>query len=223
MTEELYEKFDKHRWEDDEAFKVYMLPNLTELQTGFQKVLEMKHLPSGSNDAQLLIEKYKYFYFSKQAFPVGYNWRSRCFGQIDPGDFEKWKSQSNIPSFSEEASEEIFDDSTDLSRPWFKQYSPRNIPVTMPSIESQDSSGPSFDEIVELIMTGKPVPGIRAIPDKLSDEPPSVSSTIPPRKPWEKHVIDANTLSIHKWKLILASVIGRKVILFKYCIVTFSL
>jgi len=50
-------------------------------------------------------------------------------------------------------------------------------------------NGPSFDEIVELITTGKPVPGVRTIPDLLNEEVPSVSANItPPKKPWEKHM-----------------------------------
>ena len=54
--------------------------------------------------------------------------------------------------------------------------------------ESLDVKGPSFDEIVDLITTGKPVPGIRQIPDQLNTEIPSTSSTpTPPKKPWEKN------------------------------------
>jgi hypothetical protein len=50
-----------------------------------------------------------------------------------------------------------------------------------------EPKGPSFDEIVELISTGKQVPGIRKIPDQLSTDPPSTSSSsAPPKKPWEK-------------------------------------
>ncbi|KAJ1721243.1 hypothetical protein LPJ61_006067, partial [Coemansia biformis] len=44
----------------------------------------------------------------------------------------------------------------------------------------------SFAEIAEMVMLGKQVPGIRQIPDKLSRELPSVSTTRPPLKPWEK-------------------------------------
>jgi len=57
-----------------------------------------------------------------------------------------------------------------------------------PHVEN-DPKGPTFDEIAELISTGKPVPGIQQIPDQLSLEPPSVSSSLaPPKKPWEKAV-----------------------------------
>ena len=55
-------------------------------------------------------------------------------------------------------------------------------------IETEEK-GPSFEEIAELIKSGKPVPGIREIPEQLNTEPPSASSSlVPPKKPWEKAV-----------------------------------
>jgi len=89
--------------------------------------------------------------------------------------------------FTNEESDAITD-TPDPSRPWFQQTSLGNIPAGMAS-ESDEVQGPSFDEIVDLITTGKPVPGIRQIPDQLSTEIPSTSSTpTPPKKPWEKDV-----------------------------------
>ena len=79
-------------------------------------------------------------------------------------------------------------DAPDPSRPWFQQTSLGSIPVGM-AADSDDVKAPSFDEIVDLITMGKPVPGIRQIPDQLSTEIPSTSSTpTPPKKPWEKDV-----------------------------------
>jgi hypothetical protein len=75
----------------------------------------------------------------------------------------------------------------DPSRPWFKQTTTHAIPETTASVTNEDYKSPSFDEIVELISSGKPVPGIRQIPEQLSTEPPSTSaSPTPPKKPWEK-------------------------------------
>ena len=66
MAEELYEKFENHHWEDDEVFKVcIILIDITNLEAGVQKALDLKRIPKESSDAQSLIEKYKYFYFSK--------------------------------------------------------------------------------------------------------------------------------------------------------------
>lgn len=51
---------------------------------------------------------------------------------------------------------------------------------------TDDDKGPSFDEVVELIQSGKPIPGIRQIPEQLNTETPSVSSSVTsPKKPWE--------------------------------------
>lgn len=45
----------------------------------------------------------------------------------------------------------------------------------------------SFDELAEMIATGAHIPGIREIPDKLNEEPPSepVLAKTQVRKPWE--------------------------------------
>lgn len=45
----------------------------------------------------------------------------------------------------------------------------------------------SFDELAEMIATGAHIPGIREIPDKINDEPPSepVLAKQQVRKPWE--------------------------------------
>ncbi|RKP10022.1 hypothetical protein THASP1DRAFT_22220 [Thamnocephalis sphaerospora] len=44
----------------------------------------------------------------------------------------------------------------------------------------------SFQAICDLITAGKPVPGIRTIPNRLNEEPPSRSTLQPRPKPWEK-------------------------------------
>lgn len=45
----------------------------------------------------------------------------------------------------------------------------------------------SYNEIVDLILQGKPVPGIKTIPDTvLGDEASSISKAPQRKKPWEK-------------------------------------
>jgi hypothetical protein len=108
-------------------------------------------------------------------------------GRIDPAAYEQWK---NRRPHSIESAQDPSDDREsppDPSRPWFEQTPNRNMPVTMAPDAENEPKGPSFDEIVELISTGKPVPGIRQIPDQLSTDLPSTSSNpVPPKKPWEK-------------------------------------
>jgi len=164
MSEKIYEKFDSYDWEGDQAFK-----------TGVQKVLDLKSISNTSPEAQPLIEKYKFFYFSKRNGPV------------DRDTFEQWKSTQPKSRSSGEGAQTT----PDLSRPWFEQISGTNGSVYLATEIDNDSKGPSFDEIVELISSGKPVPGIRQIPDQLSTEPPSISSSpAPPRKPWESRVMN---------------------------------
>lgn len=53
----------------------------------------------------------------------------------------------------------------------------------------------SFQEIVELISTGKPIPGIKDIPDTLLEGQSSESSKQARRKPWEKDETAAEAAS----------------------------
>jgi len=153
-----------------------------------KKVLDLKQIPSDSSEAEPLTAKYKVFYFSKYIDGVQSSIDNRLYGRIDPADYEQWKRNKDTSqtSFTEDTTPST--DTPDPSRPWFQQTSLGSIPVAMAS-DSEDVKGPSFDEIVDLITTGKPVPGIRQIPDQLSTEIPSTSSTpTPPKKPWEKDV-----------------------------------
>jgi len=69
MAELIYEKFRTYDWDEDEAFKVWIIPlrmnMLTNSQTGVQKVLELKHMDIGSPEAQGLKDQYKFYYFTK--------------------------------------------------------------------------------------------------------------------------------------------------------------
>ncbi|KAJ1981058.1 hypothetical protein H4R34_002231 [Dimargaris verticillata] len=44
-----------------------------------------------------------------------------------------------------------------------------------------------FADLCEMIMTGQPIPGVRDIPDVVSDQPASAAALAPRPKPWEKH------------------------------------
>jgi len=132
----------------------------------------LKNLSSDASEAQPLIYKYKFFYFSKRVSP------------LDINVYEEWKTRETSQS-SESALPNVEqpERTPDPSRPWFQQNPSREIPAIEPSEEKTAS----FEEIIQLITTGQPVPGIRQIPDQLSTEPPSTSSSpAPPKKPWEK-------------------------------------
>ncbi|KAF8468294.1 hypothetical protein BDZ91DRAFT_793167 [Kalaharituber pfeilii] len=62
-------------------------------------------------------------------------------------------------------------------------------PYPTPTSPSSNNAAPyptSFAHIVELITTGQPIPGIREIPNKLSEEKPSESVQTRRKKPWEQ-------------------------------------
>ncbi|KAI9144243.1 hypothetical protein BKA69DRAFT_1122494 [Paraphysoderma sedebokerense] len=77
-------------------------------------------------------------------------------------------------------------------------------PPSTDSSEDQPSYPKTFQEVIELVTAGKPVPGIRHIPNILNTEEPSKSVLKPRPKPWEKNreskdgqnaVIDSATAS----------------------------
>ncbi|KAJ3351860.1 hypothetical protein GGF32_004053 [Allomyces javanicus] len=60
-------------------------------------------------------------------------------------------------------------------------------PTDMNTAADDEPAYPAtFAEIVKLVSEGKPVPGIRDIPDVLNTAPPAVSRMAAPRKPWEQ-------------------------------------
>ncbi|KAF8920468.1 hypothetical protein BGZ58_004356 [Dissophora ornata] len=63
-------------------------------------------------------------------------------------------------------------------------------PQSATDLESTLATDPtypkSFQEICELIAAGKPIPGIRQIPNNLAEGTPSEAKLAPKLKPWEQ-------------------------------------
>ena len=97
----------------------------------------------------------------------------RRVGLIDPTKYEQWKS-GHV--------QETTDEEPDLSRPWFES-TPVKSTITTTNEEFENML--SFDEVLQLIEAGKPIPGEREIPDILNSETPSISSIPLRKKPWE--------------------------------------
>ena len=144
--------------------------------------MELKNIPPESPEGQGLSEKYKFFYFSRYTSPESISDIHRRIAPIDSIKFGEWKATNQSSHISQET--EPYPTEPDLSKPWFEQLASAGLSEDNES--KIEVSGPTFDEIVELISSGKPVPGIRQIPDMLSSESPSISTTKqPPKKPWE--------------------------------------
>jgi len=65
------------------------------------------------------------------------------------------------------------------------------VPTTVSSTNAQTlepalTPTPTFDEIVALIQSGQPIPGIRDIPDTVLTGQGSTTTTLARRKPWER-------------------------------------
>ncbi|RKO86568.1 hypothetical protein BDK51DRAFT_5637, partial [Blyttiomyces helicus] len=102
------------------------------------------------------IEKAKWFFYSKFVKPFDYT------------RFQTWRSTSSSTASS-----------------------PSTSPAPPPESEPEGAADGepryprSFHELCEMVARGEPIPGIRTIPDKLNDAPPSVSVLGQRRKPWE--------------------------------------
>jgi hypothetical protein len=75
--------------------------------------------------------------------------------------------------------------STTSSSPGWQTSAHPPLPATVP-LRSEDASGLSFQEIVQLIQNGEPIPGVREIPNVVLVGQDSGPTVAPKRKPWEK-------------------------------------
>ncbi|KAM5351943.1 hypothetical protein ACJ41O_004666 [Fusarium nematophilum] len=76
-------------------------------------------------------------------------------------------------------------------------YVDRKVAIAQSGPEDQPNYPMGFAEMIKLLQEGKPVPGIRQIPNTIIRDPSvkPVGTRTAPRKPWEKDVVaDAPTL-----------------------------
>lgn len=104
-------------------------------------------------------------------------WSQKTGNQVDYADYKAWLSSNSIP------------DATTAS-------ATATAGGTEGGAEKEKEKEPypaSFDAIVELITTGKTdqIPGIRDIPLKINEEPPTQATMSRPLKPWEKAEVPA--------------------------------
>ncbi|KAK9765193.1 hypothetical protein K7432_006683 [Basidiobolus ranarum] len=127
-------------------------------QFGLRSVMEFQKGKS-ETEVEAAVEKAKFFYYSK------------CVQKVDYKGYLQWKAKQDAASKPLSDSPTVSDTVTDAAT------------------ETTDA-GPdyprSFQEICELIASGKPIPGIKQIPNKLSETAPSEATMKPRPKPWEK-------------------------------------
>lgn len=86
------------------------------------------------------------------------------------------------------------------SSPKFNPTSRDGIDTTRGDVESPAPYPTSFSQIVELITSGEPIPGIKEVPDTVLEGQASQPTTAKRKKPWEmddagagEEVVGANT------------------------------
>ncbi|KAJ3166261.1 hypothetical protein HDU88_003485 [Geranomyces variabilis] len=175
-TAAVFAQFAAYDWDTDQRF-----------QAGLKSILPPPPPPSESNattpDAAVALEQAKFFYFSKFIHP------------IEKEPYLAWKASSSTTT-STLPDSSLSSSSSSTNEPNARtQVPPPSVPASgdAPTTTTQstnlggDANYPrSFQEICEMVARGDEVPGIRQIPDKLNDAPPSTSALGPRKKPWEK-------------------------------------
>lgn len=112
---------------------------------------------------------------------IAWNARKRNI-RIDFNDYLSWRGTQARASAVNGAADEALD-----SLP--ASTVERRASVAQQHDSSAEPPAPyptSFEQIVELISTGKPIPGIKEVPDTVLDGQASQTSVARRKKPWEK-------------------------------------
>ena len=166
---ELFHQLDIYPWASDAEF-----------QSGLRAILGADPKPQ---QAEQLTLRARCFYYSRSAIPVIYiemplidNWNRKHNIAIDFDAYREWHAQQGDSStlkldhtitqsiaFSKEGSKKIKHESAEPPAPY---------PL-------------SFSNIVDLITSGQPVPGVKDIPNTVLDGQASRAIQPQRRKPWE--------------------------------------
>lgn len=184
-----------------EAILSYDWDNDHEFQTGLTPILANATTPEHAEELKL---QAKCYYFSRQSVvPISFElFKHYATGKgSDPPAEARPEPPASKASFrpstlhpSDPNSLQMSFQGPPATPSAFYPGPPPPIPMTpcVPTPAGPDTAGPdtapyptSFAHIVELITTGQPIPGIREIPDKISEEKPSESVQSKRKKPWE--------------------------------------
>ncbi|CAO3571001.1 unnamed protein product [Mortierella alpina] len=166
----VFEKFEGYDFESDATFQ----NGLKSIVNGIQDKSE--------REQQEAIQNAKYFYFS------------RFVQNFDHDQYQAWHSQRLAASGSTSESSGTTREGNEGQQgqvntsDTLNTANTTNVAATTSATTSAsaDPSYPkSFQEICELIATGKPIPGIRQIPNNLAEGTPSEAKLAPKLKPWE--------------------------------------
>ncbi|QDS76901.1 hypothetical protein FKW77_004071 [Venturia effusa] len=168
----LYEELDSYSWDDDAEF-----------QGGLTAILGIDPPPEQALELTL---RARCFYYQRK------------FNRVV--DFDAYKTylqaqQQSQPS-SELTADETFNEASTTASRFSRFQRPASLPewTTLaatdppPVTASQAPDGPklNYQEIVDLIQSGKPIPGIKEIPDTVLEGQGTSATQIRRAKPWEK-------------------------------------
>ncbi|ANB15200.1 hypothetical protein AWJ20_2824 [Sugiyamaella lignohabitans] len=142
-----------------EAFDAYDFESDQQFQQGLNTLLTTADT-ADSVQRDSLVLKAKIFFYSKKTGT-----------SIDFNEYESWKNEHNFENSSSTTNSDPNEPSTNRDNS---------------AAGSTESYPLSYQAIVELIMSGKPVPGIKQIPNTVLGETASSQHTAAERKkPWE--------------------------------------
>ncbi|KAF8933765.1 hypothetical protein BGZ47_010709 [Haplosporangium gracile] len=163
QQEQLFQKFESYNFEADANF-----------QAGLKSIIGNNQNRSAQEQKDA-VEKAKYFYYSRFVQNFDYN-QYQAWRQLKAAtstDQDEQKEGSSAPLSTTETAATADKTVAEESQP--------------SSATAADPTYPkSFQEICELIASGKPIPGIRQIPNNLAEGTPSEAKLAPKLKPWEK-------------------------------------
>jgi len=182
----LYKTLEEFPWSEDSTFLA-----------GLASILSSQPPDTDPAQLELLALQVRCFYFNRQnnvsIDPVAYGaWRN----EQDPQDLSPLLTHSSLHSSENLSNGEVLptsnNDSTLSASTALDQHTATSPEAAHPSEEAPPPA--SFAEIVALIQSGEPIPGIRDIPDTVLTGRGSESTRAPRRKPWERTTTDSTSI-----------------------------
>ncbi|KAF9929571.1 hypothetical protein FBU30_001466 [Linnemannia zychae] len=165
--EQLFQKFEAYDFGTDANF-----------QAGLKSIV-VNNQNKSEQEQKDAVDKAKYFYYSRFVQAFDYNqyqaWRHLMAATAPIAEKKDHDTKKDIsaPESATATLESTLEESQSSS--------------TVAAAPASDPTYPkSFQEICELIASGKPIPGIRQIPNNLAEGTPSEAKLAPKPKPWEK-------------------------------------
>ena len=156
----IFEEIEAYPWSSDPEF-----------QSGLQSILGQSADPQ---QAEHLTLRARCFYYSRKKNT-----------SVDFDSYTAWRAQRTVAPATNDSIAVQALPSQELT----STFQPNN---TLPAQESgQEPAAPyptSFNQIIDLITKGDPIPGIKDVPDTLLTGQESVPTTAKRKKPWEINV-----------------------------------